>query len=296
MRGPVQGTERWRAPSHFLSRVLVCPKCRGSLTFGERRIACRHCGSQFEQRDPRVIDLLPPDLASRDRSRWRERQEEMTRAYEELLTDRDHTILGYRNDYTPCAPLLANYSGRILDLGGGRGITRHFLSPEVEYVVLEPSLEWMDPQWQTLAVEFPCLAGPLDFVRGVAEYLPFGDEAFDVVLLLWSLNHVSVPQAALREVARVLRRQGRVLLVLEDMPPRWRDFLEGSYPHDRTHLGHALAQKIRSVLLGWPIQSDHVRIRERELLRWAGPDLEVGLRAWLGAYLTFELVKKDTVS
>jgi SAM-dependent methyltransferase len=217
----------------------------------------------------------------------------MIRSYDELLGDRDHTVLGYRNDYTPCAPLLAQYSGRILDVGGGNGIARHFLIPGVKYGALEPSLEWLDPRWRAMAGEFPCLAEPFDFVRGAAEHLPFRDESFDGVLLLWSLNHVSEPNRTLREMARVLRRGGRTLIVLEDMPPRWLDFLHGGYPHDGNQRWRALVLKLRSVLLGWPLQPDHVRIRERDLLSWAAPQFDVALRAWLGAYLTFELVKKD---
>lgn len=282
-----------RTTPSWLAAILACPACQGALALSPERIVCQKCGVAFEQHNARVVDLLSRDFRDDNDARWRARQEEMTRSYEELLEDREHVILGYRNDYTPCAPLLGKYSGTVLDLGGGNGITRHFLKPGVDYVVVEPSVEWLDARWQTLATEFPCLAEPLDFVRAVAEKLPFRDEAFDAVLLLWSLNHVSVPRQALREVARVLRPRGRVLIVLEDMPPRWSDFLRGGYPHDRAELGREVVRKIRSLILGWPLQPDHIRIRERPLLRWAAPDLHVELRAWLGAYLTFELVKEE---
>jgi SAM-dependent methyltransferase len=50
-------------------------------------------------------------------------------------------------------------------------------------------------------------------VPGRAEALPFGDGSFDVVVSRSALHHFADPQAALREMARVVRPGGRVVTV-----------------------------------------------------------------------------------
>ncbi len=277
----------------WLWPALVCPICHGGLRREEQVIHCLQCRAAFPQADPRVIDLMPEHHLVADRSRWAERQEEMLEAYRELLEDREHAILAYRSDYDPLAPALARYAGRILDLGGGNGIARHWLPGEAQYVSLEPSLGWLDQEWSGLADEFPCLGEATCLVRGVAERLPFGDACFDGVLSIWSLNHLSRPADALREVARALRPGGRLLLVLEDVAPRWGDILMGRYPtRDAGERWRFLMRKARSLLTGWSLQPDHLRVRERDLARWVRGCFRIVRREWIGAYLTYEYERK----
>lgn len=61
----------------------------------------------------------------------------------------------------------------------------------------------------------PDLAGRLAFVLGEALALPFADAAFDAAWALESIFHVPDRAGALREIARVLRPGGR--LVLSDL-------------------------------------------------------------------------------
>ena len=70
----------------------------------------------------------------------------MERDYAALLDDGDHAAEGFENDYRDIAELLRGYRGRVLDIGGGNGIARHWLTPETEYVLLEPSPMWEDPR------------------------------------------------------------------------------------------------------------------------------------------------------
>lgn len=53
-----------------------------------------------------------------------------------------------------------------------------------------------------------------DFVEGVAEPLPFADGAFDLVTCLGALEHFPDKAGALREMRRVVRSQGKVLVLV----------------------------------------------------------------------------------
>ncbi|GAA4972101.1 demethylmenaquinone methyltransferase [Kineococcus glutinatus] len=63
----------------------------------------------------------------------------------------------------------------------------------------------------------------LPFTAGDATRLPFADGAFDAVTISFGLRNVVDPDAALREMARVTRPGGR-LLVAEFSTPTWRPF------------------------------------------------------------------------
>lgn len=63
----------------------------------------------------------------------------------------------------------------------------------------------------------------LPFVAGDATALPFADASFDAVTISFGLRNVHDPDAALREMARVTRPGGR-LLVCEFSHPTWAPF------------------------------------------------------------------------
>jgi SAM-dependent methyltransferase len=96
--------------------------------------------------------------------------------------------------YKLCAPLLG--PGRVLDLGCGTGHSYHLLSPrETVGVDIDPT----------------ALAGQ-ERETHVADMtqLPFADGSFASVLAVQSLEHVTDPDRALAEAARVLGREGAV--------------------------------------------------------------------------------------
>ena len=277
----------------WLASILACPACRGDLDLSDAAIRCLSCDARFDQRNDEVIALLQEP---RTADGWDKRQQEMTRAYDELVIDREHSILAYQSDFNPLASLIESYGGRILDIGGGNGIARHWLprlSDHAEYVTLDPSTAWIHQPWQTIADVFPCLSTPPPFVQGVAEHAPFVDASFDGALSIWSLNHTFDPRAALQNTARVLRAGGRLLLVLDDIPPSWTDILTGQEPRRgpgermRAALG-----KLRWSVTGAPIQPDHLRITESQLTRWTADDFARVRRTWIGSYLIYELEKR----
>lgn len=93
---------------------------------------------------------------------------------------------------------------RILDIGGGRSGISALLYPEAEVVNLD-----VDPNYASA----PCNSWPgVSFVCGDAVKLPFPDQSFDAVVLFDLLEHVVDDFAAAREVRRVVRSGGWILL------------------------------------------------------------------------------------
>jgi SAM-dependent methyltransferase len=270
---------------------LVCPLCKHRL-ITDGALRCSSCGRRFPQPDPRWIDLLPDAWATR-LEHWSERQRDMQQAYDELAADPAHARLAYHTDLDVYRSHLARCVGRVLDIGGGYGIVRHYLDGATDYTVLDPSTSWFAQPWHSIADEFPCLAAPPAFVRGVAELMPFPDASVDWILSFWSINHLDDPGRALAECARVLRPGGGMLVSLDDMEPRWTDITSGAYVDRRFPTRSALVRaKLRAPVAGWPLQPDHIRITERDLRRWT-PLLRWEERCWVGTYLTLVLRRDD---
>jgi SAM-dependent methyltransferase len=276
-----------------LQDLVACPRCASPLTFDPPDLRCVACGACYPQRRADCLDLMPREVASE--GDWAARQQEMEQWYVEMA-DTDWSRACFTNDYGPFASILGSYAGTVLDLGGGAGVTRQYLPAGTRYVVVDPSLMWLGTQWAMLADEFPCLATPPAFVRGIGEALPVRSRAFDVVLAFWALNHASDPTRIFQQVARALRPGGRFLVVLEDMEPRWPDVVRPAMRRRGMAATFALAsQKLAASLPGraWPLQDDHIRIRERDVRRWSAHGLEVVRREWIGNYLTYELVARQ---
>lgn len=90
--------------------------------------------------------------------------------------------------------------GRLLDLGCGAAPFFSLYHGLVSEAILA--------DWPTSLHQNPCLDCYLDLERP----LPFADETFDVIILSDVLEHVIDPNAIFREIYRVLRPDGWVLL------------------------------------------------------------------------------------
>jgi SAM-dependent methyltransferase len=277
-----------------LEDLVACPRCVGTLVLDGGDLRCASCDARFRQEREDCLDLLPHDGPAGDAGDWAGRQREMEDWYREMLGS-DWSRACFANDYGPFAPVLARYEGTVLDLGGGVGVTRHWLGPTVRSVVVDPSLLWLGSEWATLADAFPCLATRPAFVRGIGELLPIRSGVIDVVLAFWSINHAADPARVFRQVRRVLRPGGRFLLVLEDMEPRWRDLVRPAMrAKGVAEIARQAWPKIRARLSGrgWSLQSDHLRIGEEDLRAWSADGFDVERREWVGRYLTYEYVAR----
>ncbi len=100
---------------------------------------------------------------------------------------------------------------RVLDVGSGAGHTALAFAPRVREVVDLDLTQAMLDEAQRLAAARG--VGNLRLEQGDAMALPYTDASFDLVTCRQCAHHFERPDLALREVARVLRPGGRLVLV-----------------------------------------------------------------------------------
>jgi ubiquinone/menaquinone biosynthesis C-methylase UbiE len=189
--------------------------------------------------------------------------------YADLLQDPAKATRRILSELELLSEALRRHRGRVLDVGGGLGLAKTLLSSTVEYTVLDPEPGWA-PLRQLLGGHGTRAA--ITFITALGEQLPLAAGQFDGVLLLWTLNHVTDPAAVLCECARVLRRGGRLLLVLEDLDP---------------NAGDAPAPVVEAP------QPDHLVFTESQVVEWTRAHFVVATRSWAGPYLTLELIRES---
>jgi ubiquinone/menaquinone biosynthesis C-methylase UbiE len=110
-------------------------------------------------------------------------------------------------------PHLRDGDGRVLDLGGGTGALAARLADATgaAFTVLDPTpemLRYLKPHERVTGVV------------GSAERMPFTEDAFDAVVISDAFHHFRDQDGAMREITRVVR-PGGALLVLEFDPRGW---------------------------------------------------------------------------
>ena len=125
--------------------------------------------------------------------------------------------------------LLAEASGRVLEVGGGTGANLPFYGPDVESLTItEPEPSMLRRLERRVREQSPATK----VRRAPAEDLPFEDNTFDVAVSTLVLCGVDDQARALGELRRVLRPGGRLIFiehVRSDAPglARWQDRLNG---------------------------------------------------------------------
>ena len=97
------------------------------------------------------------------------------------------------------------FGERILDVGVGTGIVG------AAFERLGFTVFGVDISQAMLAKAQPRLTGRVACATG--ERMPLRDHTVDTALFMWSLHHIADPVAAVREAARVVRAEGRVIAV-----------------------------------------------------------------------------------
>lgn len=190
-----------RMPWHpELERILQCPSCKASPLRFDPSPACARCGRMVLVQDG-VPDFVDASRLERQHTLELEAQRNAVDKYyenEEKLSCQWDRIT---SDELP--PLLGFPSGLVLDLGCGTGTAGAAFRRTGTTVI------GADLSEACLSVAKRRLDG---VVRADAVALPFIDGAFDAVVSRGALHHLASPEGALKELARVVRPGGRVLL------------------------------------------------------------------------------------
>jgi len=211
------GRTRVSLPSDLLT-LLACPECRGSLAEDGLTLICAHCASRYPVTNG-IPQLLPAVLAAGAPTdpAWKA----WAGALDRLLAWRRRTWDGGVRAQTfqrAVSEIQAEFirhcrldevQGSVLDVGCGSGEIAAALPVGCRYVGVDP-------------LPLPGTSG-LQMIRGVGERLPFRVAAFDLVLVLETLDHCQSPNALMAEILRVLKPEGRLCVEQYVTAPRWRE-------------------------------------------------------------------------
>lgn len=127
------------------------------------------------------------------------------------LTMRNPEATRLRADWVPRA------CGDVLEVGIGSGLNLPLYSSQVRRVYgVDPSRELQQMARKRAAaiplkVEF--------FLQSAEDQLPLADSSVDTVVMTWVLCSVSNPPRALREIRRVLKKQGQLIFLEHGRSP-----------------------------------------------------------------------------
>ena len=123
---------------------------------------------------------------------------------------------------------LAN--GRVLELGIGTGLNAgYYRAGKVDVVVgVDPSRE----SWRLAQPKIDDASVPIEYCEASAEDIPLPSDSIDTAVITYTLCTIPHPERALREVTRVLRSNGLVLIAEHALAPdasvvRWQNRLNG---------------------------------------------------------------------
>ena len=261
---PVAGVDRGRRSRPLLEPVLRaivrCPDCRGVLDDADDALRCPACERIFE-----IQDGIPDLVGATDAVNLNEvaTQDHVSDFYEEARYQRPWARKFHRQNLLRMVDMV-RLDGRVLDNGCGTGFlfdaVRDRIPAAAEVIGLDISRGMLAKARRRHD----------RLVRGDATRLPFADAAFDTVLARSLLHHLSDREAGAREIARVLKPGGG-LVVLD------------THKTIISTVPRLIANR------GEHFDEDHRNFRTRELTRVLGRHLRVEAVEYMG-YVAYPLL------
>ena len=173
------------------------------------------------------------------------------------------------DDLSEAAQLLALESGfTVLDVATGSALFASAIAPQVKRVIASDITPEMLAQAQKREIDNiqPLLAA--------AESLPHAANTFDRVVTRYSLHHIQDPRAIVKEMYRVCRRQGAVMIIDivapedEDVAKRYNQLERLRDPSHRAALGFSALREMMAEV-GFKIAGSKVNPHgEMDLAGW----------------------------
>jgi ubiquinone/menaquinone biosynthesis C-methylase UbiE len=136
--------------------------------------------------------------------RWHRYWDKKSRNYDREMRFFDRILFGDSRDWA-----CSQASGDVLEVAVGTGLNLGKYPHDVKLTGIDLSEEMLGIA-RSRAQE---LGRSVDLQQGDAHALPFGDDAFDTVVCTFGLCAIPDLEAALDEMARVLRPGGKLILV-----------------------------------------------------------------------------------
>ncbi len=215
------------SPNAVLSQILCCPGCWGTLDWSQGKGACyTHCGASFPWHDGIWYAVVP------DKS-WRSVVQDTVALFMDFTANRDATVANtllnpqkeiesYTQKHETERDILFKLvwrklniakSSSILEVGAGDlRIAAWLWSQGYCTVALEPVPEFLRRNEYDKGIAIPKICGS-------ATRLPFESGSWDVVFVNCSLHHLDNITPVVREMGRVLRPGGILLIVGEPYLP-----------------------------------------------------------------------------
>lgn len=214
--------------------LLVCPRCKKRLhaqsateQTGEIRTGVLTCesGHQWPITDG-IPSLLFPELSASDQ-KWVAEYDEMSEHYDEDIKQYeswlDVDLKKERQRLAEFVPIEGPL--RMIDVSIGTGANFEALASLYKDRMGRFGLHGLDVSWGMLRVsqkKASQLGILLNLVHGSVLNIPYADNTFDVVIHTGGINTFSDIPGALREMYRVVSKDGFVIVTDEGISPRLR--------------------------------------------------------------------------
>jgi demethylmenaquinone methyltransferase/2-methoxy-6-polyprenyl-1,4-benzoquinol methylase len=110
---------------------------------------------------------------------------------------------------------------KVIDVCGGTGdlavLASRYTGPSGRVTIFDMNRAMMDAGREKV---FAAARGPVDYVQGNAEVMPFPDNSFDAAMVGYGIRNVTRMEKGFEEMCRVLRPGGRIMC-LEFSKPVW---------------------------------------------------------------------------
>lgn len=196
---------------------LRCLSCDGALAPADDALACQHCGTGYAIRDNVLVVRDEPAEDNRiARDFYNSALWPKFRFWEWFFFIGQGGERRARNIILRHLPLDRTARGgdgpfKLLDVAIGDGAYIGWLPESWRITGIDVSTA------QLAACQRRNPARSLRLILGEAEALPFRDQRFDAVLSIGGFNHFSNPEAALREMIRVVP-SGAPVVISDEMP------------------------------------------------------------------------------
>jgi len=117
----------------------------------------------------------------------------------------------HKTRFKEIVKLVEKTDGQILDIGSADGVFTRVISEKsgankvIGVDILQRSVDWANNHWKSNKVRF---------IQADANNLQFGKETFDAVFALEVLEHVEMPLKILKDIKKVLKKNGYAVLLV----------------------------------------------------------------------------------